>query len=119
MSTVKFNTWQNTDGTENYKCRAWLQYNQYTDTVVGMAGITSVSDLATGIYQVNLANTMPDTAYTVIASNGAGGGGTDCGACGVETNGYSYTTTSFVVESGNASTGGNQDRIYNSVAVFR
>ena len=26
MSTAKFNQWLNSDGTENYKCRAWVNF---------------------------------------------------------------------------------------------
>jgi hypothetical protein len=66
MSTAKFNTWVNPDGTENYKCRAWVNFNG-TGTVAIRAsgGVSSISDNGTGDYTVNFATAMPDANYAV------------------------------------------------------
>lgn len=70
MSTVKFNTWQNTDGTENYKCRAWVNFNGTTNTggncdIRESGNVSTVADLGTGNYQVNFSTAMPDANYAV------------------------------------------------------
>jgi hypothetical protein len=69
MSTAKFNTWLNPSGTENYKCRAWVNFNG-TGTVAIRAsgGVSSISDNGTGDYTVNFTTAMPDANYTCIST---------------------------------------------------
>jgi hypothetical protein len=70
MSTAKFNTWQNPDGTENYKCRAWVNFNGTGTVAVTAAGnVTSITDLGIGRYRVNLTTAMSDTLYAVLATS--------------------------------------------------
>ncbi len=66
MSTLKYNTWLNTDNTENYKCRAWVNFNG-TGTVAirGSGNVSSITDNGTGDYTVNFSNAMSDANYSV------------------------------------------------------
>lgn len=69
MSTVKFNTWQNTDGTENYKCRAWVNFDGTgTPSIRGDGNVSSITDNGTGDYWVNFSSSMPDTNYSAAFS---------------------------------------------------
>jgi len=49
-----------------YGCRAWVNFNG-TGTVAirASANVTSITDNATGNYQINFTNAMPDTNYAV------------------------------------------------------
>jgi len=78
MSTVKFNTWQNTDGTENYKCRAWVNFDGTTNTggncdIRGSGNVSSVTDNNTGSYTVNFSTAFTDANYAVASTTGEGG----------------------------------------------
>lgn len=100
MSTIKYNTWLNTDGTENYKCRAWVNFNG-TGTVAirGSGNVSSITDNGTGDYTVNFSNAMPDNIYSIMQ-----GVNDDPGQFGTvlfteQGNGSSYgskTTTTYV-----------------------
>lgn len=66
MSTIKFNTWLNTDNTENYKCRAWVNFNGTGTVAIRASGnVSSITDNGTGNYQINFTTAMPDTNYAV------------------------------------------------------
>ena len=66
MSTAKFNTWVNPDGTENYKCRAWVNFNGTGTVAIRAAGgVTSITDNGTGNYTVNFTTAMPDANYAI------------------------------------------------------
>lgn len=71
MSTAKFSTWQNPDGTENYKCRAWVNFNGTGTVAIRASGnVSSITDNGTGDYTVNFTTAMPDANYAMV--NGAG-----------------------------------------------
>jgi hypothetical protein len=64
MSTAKFNTWVNPDGTENYKCRAWVNFNGTGTVAIRASGnVTSITDNGTGNYTVNFTTALPDADY--------------------------------------------------------
>lgn len=66
MSTAKFNTWLNSDGTENYKCRAWVNFNGTGTVSIRASGnVSSITDHGTGDYTINFTNPMPDANYAV------------------------------------------------------
>jgi len=66
MSTAKFSTWQNPDGTENYKCRAWVNFNGTGTVAIRASGnVASITDNGTGDYTVNFTTAMPDANYAV------------------------------------------------------
>jgi hypothetical protein len=64
MSTLKYNTWLNTDNTENYKCRAWVNFNGTGTVAIRASGnVSSITDGGAGTYTVNFTNAMPDANY--------------------------------------------------------
>lgn len=72
MSTLKYNTWLNTDNTENYKCRAWVNFNGTGTIAIRASGnVSSITDNGGGTYQVNFTNAMPDANYcpAIFCSN--------------------------------------------------
>jgi hypothetical protein len=61
-----------------YGYRAWVNFNG-TGTVAirGSGNVTSITDIGTGDYRINLTNAMPDSNYScasTIGNNGTGGG---------------------------------------------
>lgn len=69
MSTAKFNTWQNPDGSENYKCRAWVNFNGTGTVAIRAAGnVSSITDNGVGSYTVNFTNPLPDANYAVVGA---------------------------------------------------
>ena len=69
MSTLKYNTWLNTDNTENYKCRAWVNFNGIgTVAIRASGGVSSITDNGTGDYTVNFSNAMPDANYSLVGN---------------------------------------------------
>jgi hypothetical protein len=53
-----------------YGCRAWVNFNgQGTVAIRGSGNITSITDINTGEYTVNLTNAMPDANYAPVASD--------------------------------------------------
>lgn len=66
MSTIKANQWLNPDGTENYKCRAWVNFNGIGTVAILAAGnVSSITDVGVGDYRANLATAMPDVNYAM------------------------------------------------------
>jgi len=64
MSTAKFNQWLNSDGTENYKCRAWVNFNGTGTVAIRASGnVSSITDNGTGDYTVNFTTAMPDANF--------------------------------------------------------
>jgi hypothetical protein len=66
MSTAKFNTWQNPDGSENYKCRAWVNFSGVSGSIRASGNVSSVTRNAAGDYTVNFSTAMPDTDYALM-----------------------------------------------------
>jgi hypothetical protein len=76
---INFNGWINDDGTENYKCRAWVNF-QGTGTVAIRASgnVSSITDNGTADYTVNFTTAMPDVNYSI---NGVAGNNATSMAC--------------------------------------
>jgi hypothetical protein len=57
-----------------FACRAWVNFNG-TGTVAirGSGNVSSITDLGTGDYRVNLATAMPDANYAAVISGGQAG----------------------------------------------
>ena len=77
---IKYDKWINDDSSENYKCRAWVNFNG-TGTVAIRAsgGVSSITDNGAGEYTVNFTTVMPDANYAVSGSakfNGTSNSGT-------------------------------------------
>jgi len=66
---INFNGWLNDDGSENYKCRAWVNFNGTGTVAIRASGnVSSITDNGTGDYNVNMTTAMPDTSYAVLAT---------------------------------------------------
>ena len=66
---INFNGWINDDGSENYKCRAWVNFNGTGTVAIRAAGnVSSITDNGTGDYTVNFATAMPDANYAYAIS---------------------------------------------------
>jgi hypothetical protein len=51
-----------------YGCRAWVNFNGTGTVAIRASGnVSSVTDLGTGSYRINLTNAMPDTNYVVVS----------------------------------------------------
>ena len=108
MSTAKFNTWLNSDGTENFKCRAWVNFNGTGTVAIRASGnVSSITDNGTGDYTVNFTTAMPDANYSVV--------GTTCQFNGGEPGGVSVAFASRTSEPATLKSTW-QVRIYTGVA---
>lgn len=47
-------------------CKAWVNYNGSTQTIIGSFNVSSVTYNALGDYTVNFTTAMPDTNYSVV-----------------------------------------------------
>jgi hypothetical protein len=97
-----------------YACRAWVNFDGSTGagtTIRGSGNVSSITHNATGIWQINLTNAMPDTNYAVV------GGSEGAGMTFSTDSGYSLSTTVIGI---NVWRGGTYyDRSYVYAAVFR
>ena len=112
---VKFDKWINDDNSENYKCRAWVNFNGTGTVAIRASGnVSSITDNGTGFYQVNFATAMPDANYCISVGS-AGGTTTNPASLPVDA---STTTTSFIVR---AFQGANSpfDQAVVCVSIFR
>lgn len=121
MSTVKFDTWQNTDGTENYKCRAWVNFDGRGITIRGSGNVSSITDNDTGDYTVNFTTALADANYVVVGSTGTTANGDPPSTLNTNRargtgNHVDSTTTAVRISIDPVSNG---DSKYVSVAVFR
>jgi len=111
---INFNGWINDDGTENYKCRAWVNFNgQGTVAIRASGGVSSITDVGVGTYRINFTNAMIDTNYAVLSS-GANAEFTFSSPGGVATS-TDYASVSMGNGPGTAYT----DRTDVNVSIFR
>jgi len=62
---INFDGWLNDDGSENYKCRAWVNFNGTGTVAIRASGnVSSITDNGTGDYTVNFTTAMPDANYS-------------------------------------------------------
>lgn len=108
-------------------CRAWVNFNGFSVAGAGSASgirasynVSSITDLGTGMYQLNFTTAMPDSNYSVA------GQGNKYAITGGETtlNGVSFSVASglspgfFAIEYSVAGVGA-ADRTVATVSVFR
>jgi len=117
MSTAKFNTWLNPEGTENYKCRAWVNFNGTGTVAIRASGnVSSITDNGTGDYTVNFTTAMPDANYAFVATVSAtaiSSGSTIASAP------FTTTPTTSACRFVSATSAAVSDTLYANVAVFR
>ena len=66
---IKYDKWINDDNSENYKCRAWVNFNgQGTVAIRASGGVASITDNGTGSFNVNFTTAMVDVDYVCIAN---------------------------------------------------
>mgnify|MGYP003655133755 CR=1 FL=1 len=116
---VKFNGWINDDNSENYKCRAWVNFNGSGTVAIRASGnVSSITDNGTGDYTVNFTTAMPDANYCAAGSIGNGDVAVSTTAAarqGVNaTTSYRYSSTYA-----NATAGGIFDYAFQMIAIFR
>jgi len=73
MSTIKVDTIKNTSNVEVFTAKAWVNFDGTTNTggtctIRASGNVTSVTDIATGIYIVNFTTSMPDTSYSTLVT---------------------------------------------------
>ena len=69
---IKYDKWINDDNSENYKCRAWVNFNGTgTVSIRASGGVSSISDNGTGNYTVNFTTAMEDANYSFSVSASA------------------------------------------------
>ena len=119
---INFNGWINDDGSENYKCRAWVNFNGTGTVAIRASGnVSSITDNGAGDYTVNFTQAMTDADYSTVASCGRNttSGGSSTAAFLVEVNQTLAPTTTSVQMSGyNYNLSKADSRIIN-VAIFR
>ena len=77
MSTLKVDTIQDTNAVEMYLCKAWVNFDGTTASINADGGVSSITDIAVGRYEVNFTNAFPDINYvcvTGINHNSSSGG---------------------------------------------
>lgn len=118
--TVVADKWQNGNGTENYKCRAWVNFNGHNTVAIrGSGNVSSITDNATGQYTVNFITAMPDVNYSAVSGVGEIGITMEYASqCNV--NGP-YLTTSVRITTGYVIPGasGISDRSVVQISIFR
>jgi hypothetical protein len=68
---VVADAWKNGDGTENYRCRAWVNFNGTGTVAIRASGnVSSITDNGVGDYTVNFTAAMPDANYSAPISAG-------------------------------------------------
>jgi len=115
---INFNGWLNDDGSENYKCRAWVNFNG-TGTVAIRAsgGVSSITDNGSGDYTVNFTTAMADANYSANVTADVGGVA-DFAVASTGDNSTARTTS--LVRTRIGTTGGlPADSTIVSVAIFR
>jgi hypothetical protein len=124
MSTAKFNTWQNPDGTENYKCRAWVNFNGTGTVAIRAAGnVTSITDNGAGDYTVNFTTAIVDNGYAAVVScTQRSSGSSSSNSIGYHStdnvNAITYGTTQIRIQA-KTSAGDTLDLGNISLAIFR
>lgn len=117
MSTAKFDNWLNSDGTTNYKCRAWVNFNGTGTVAIRASGnVSSITDNGVGQYRVNFTTAMPDANYSAVGGgNGRSGSlAVDANTCvAVGNNNISYVD--YQLSEGSTP----QDSDLNFIAIFR
>jgi hypothetical protein len=117
MSTAKFDTWLNSDGTTNYKCRAWVNFNGTGTVAIRAAGnVASITDNGTGDYTVNFTTAMPDANYAAVATVSAN---VITSGSVMATGPFTSTPTTTAYRFIAATSSAAVDCLYASVSIFR
>ena len=103
-----------------YGCRAWVNFNGTGTVAIRASGnVSSITDVGTGQYTVNLTTAMPDVNYATVASGAKAISGDD-GNNSVAIGGISRVPTTTTVPITNFTESiGQTDNAYIYVSIFR
>ena len=118
---INFNGWINDDGSENYKCRAWVNFNGTGTVAIRASGnVSSITDNGVGLYTVNFTTAMPDANYCINTTMGMLGSSNSSNSVAMINDISAVPTTSAVrIGTSFASTGTAYDAERIQVAIFR
>jgi hypothetical protein len=98
-----------------YACRAWVNFDGTGTPAIRASGnVSSITDTATGTYQVNFTTAMTDANYVCVASVNF-----DTGGSSINVDRGNQTTALAFIEVRNAAQTADADRAYIHVAIFR
>ncbi len=119
MSTAKFDNWLNSDGTTNYKCRAWVNFNGTGTVAIRASGnVTSITDNGLGDYTVNFTSAMPDANYSFNFAGDIQGGSGGFLMC-INSSVAAPSTSALRIRSFSQPSFASSDVLQASVAIFR
>jgi hypothetical protein len=104
-----------------YMARAWVNFNGTGTVAIRASGnVSSITDIATGTYTVNLTTAMPDANYAIQISTGFASGVRE-DVLGVLYNDapYTPTTTAYTIKFYRADTNVAVDSNYSMTSIFR
>ena len=104
---------------EEYKCRAWVNFDGTGTIVIRASGnVSSITDGGTGIYTVNFTTAMPDTDFAFMGAAGAQAGGGGDNGLAIPIN---RSSTTAQIATRNVQAAGQATADYDSVnvAIFR
>ena len=101
-------------GSTDQIAKAWVNFNG-TGTVAirGSFNVSSISDLGTGIYQVNITNAMDDTNYIAVFS----GGDSSTNQGRIMSTGATPTTSTYTVKTSDHA-GNFEDWAYCNLVIY-
>lgn len=111
-------TWKNSDGTENYKCRAWVNFDGTTTppTIRASGNVSSVVKNSVGNYTVNFTTSLIDGNYSSLVQAGDSGAVTTLGSESSLGKTYNANNYTFVLNRADLVV---NDRLHISVSIFR
>ena len=111
MSTIKANQWLSSDGTENFKCKAFVNFNGTGTVAIRASGnVSSITDNGVGNYTVNFTNAMVDVNYSFIGQTNS------ATVTGAKAQTYNLSSCVFTTAAYNAASA---DDTYVNVSIFR
>ena len=117
---INFNGWINDDGSENYKCRAWVNFNGVgTVAIRASGGVSSITDNGNGDYTLNFTTAMVDVNYCVSANSTNDNGGWSGQANAQPKADVTRVASSIRVVTSNTISAALVDHSQVSVAIFR
>ncbi len=121
---IKYDKWINDDNSENYKCRAWVNFNGVgTVAIRASGGVSSITDNGVGDYTISFTTAMPDANYSPSAVISLDTTGSINYGYGVKSTGAAtitnITTTSWRFKTGWSSTTQLDDAALVAVSIFR
>jgi hypothetical protein len=70
---IKYDKWINDDNTENYKCRAWVNFiGSGTVAIRASGGVSAITDNGVGLYTISFTTDMQDANYCLAGVAGSG-----------------------------------------------